>query len=369
MSLAATTFDFDKPVSICKGAVLGSRYELIREIGSGTFGDVWEAIDLLNGYLRVAIKLLHDMRTSPETRARFARECSALELLVPNHHIVAIRERGSHMGRDYMVMELLEGPTLRNWLNNTGAKKRISLNCVADVFEQLCLGLDAAHSVNSPGPIVHRDLKPENIVLLSHSTSTGMPIQVKILDFGLVRLGDARLSFAGQQLGTPLYMAPEQILGNEREIGPWTDVFALGIILIEMLTLRATGPDEISLRAVVAKLGRRKAAQYFQELRPDVPQGFWDVALRALAIDPTERYKSAGEMLNAFRVVRHKQLTSSAKKLSAGFVKKFSKQAILLLVSALLGATAMRTIDEYSMMSPLPQSVGESSNMCIKNSH
>ena len=188
--------------NIQNGTIVGNRYELVRPISSGSFGDVWEAFDLLNGHLRVAVKLLHAGRSASEVRTRFARECSALELLIPNQHVVAIRERGIHVDRDYMVMELLEGPTLKEWLHGGGATKLPDVAVVISILEQLCEGVAAAHSVKSPGPIVHRDLKPENIILLPIVEARQPSFQAKILDFGLARLGDSRISFLGQQLGT-----------------------------------------------------------------------------------------------------------------------------------------------------------------------
>jgi len=150
--------------NIQNGTIVGNRYELVRPIGSGSFGDVWEAFDLLNGHLRVAIKLLHAGRSASEVRTRFARECSALELLIPNQHIVAIRERGIHVDRDYMVMELLEGPTLKEWLHGGGSTKLPDVSVVVSILEQICEGVAAAHSVKSPGPIVHREAYIKNTI-------------------------------------------------------------------------------------------------------------------------------------------------------------------------------------------------------------
>ncbi len=351
--------------NIQNGTIVGNRYELVRPIGSGSFGDVWEAFDLLNGHLRVAIKLLHAGRSASEVRTRFARECSALELLIPNQHIVAIRERGIHVDRDYMVMELLEGPTLKEWLHGGGSTKLPDVSVVVSILEQICEGVAAAHSVKSPGPIVHRDLKPENIILLPIVEARQPTFQAKILDFGLARLGDSRISFLGQQLGTPLYMAPEQVLGEERDIGPWTDVFALGVILIEMLTLKPTGPEERSLRGMVAKLGKRTALRFLEQQRTDVPRWLWEIALRALSTQFRERFQDAGEMLTAIRTAQRSESMSNPKRYQYLRASSVTRQIIAATMGVLLGIGGMRIAFQFTSSNPACACVSnESLSMC-----
>ncbi len=162
----AATLDFahdTAPTVPVPGFVLSQRYELIRPLGSGSHGDVWQAIDLLNGHLEVAVKLLRMERVSEQSRERFARECSALELLMPHPHIVAIRARGCHAGQEYMVLELLRGPSLATWLRQHQGKGLPSLAAVLSLFGQICQGVAAAHQVRNPGAIIHRDLKPAHL--------------------------------------------------------------------------------------------------------------------------------------------------------------------------------------------------------------
>lgn len=125
----------------------------------------------------------------------------------------------------------------------------------------------------------------------------------KLLDFGMVRLGDLRRTAAGQQLGTPLYMAPEQIGGDETAIGPWSDVFSLGVMLVELLTLRPTGPEESSLRGLIARMGPRGLRHYLQHLRPDLPPELHSIILRALAPQPADRFRDAHQLLGELRKV------------------------------------------------------------------
>lgn len=283
------------------GTLIAQRYELQRRIGHGTFGEVWEALDLRNGHLRVAVKLLSTQNVSAAIRGRFLRECSALELLMPHPHIVAIRASGNQAGRDYIVMELVEGPTLADWLQGHGYAQPPDLEEVMSIFLQICKGVAAAHQIKNPGPILHRDLKPENIMLHGPPRQNGSGYCVKLLDFGLARLGDQQASIAGSPLGTPLYMSPEQMAGDAEAIGPASDVFSLGVILIELLTLRPSGPDEISIRGAISRLGGRSFRRYLAELRPDVADELWTIVLKAIAPRPDERYADAAQLEQALR--------------------------------------------------------------------
>lgn len=357
-------YDYSVDGDVRSGVVVGARYELIREIGKGTFGSIWEALDLLNGHLRVAIKFLQNTEPSSELKARFAQECSALELLVPNPYIVAIRERGMYFGNSYMVMEMLDGMTLKDWLCCFDSKDLPKLSTVLSIFEQICTGVFSAHSVKLPGPIVHRDLKPENIILISQDKPKHQKFQVKILDFGLARLGNSRISAAGQQLGTPLYMAPEQVLGAECDIGPWTDVFALGVILIEMLTLRPTGPEERSLRGLVVKLGVDSALKYLQSQRSDVPIWLWNIVLRSLSAHPNQRYRDAGELLHALHAGQKNRIRDKARSVQSLRQRRFWHQLIVATVSATLGAGAMRIAAKFSPSSSLGASHSIDASIC-----
>jgi len=302
MTFTADVQESFTPAPIHIGSVLGQRYELIKPIGSGAYGEVWQAHDLLNGHLEVAVKLLRCEHSSVEVRQRFARECSALELLMPHPHIVAIRARGTYQDQDYMVLELLNGQRLTDWIRGHCDSKLPSLTQVLDLFAQVCAGVAAAHQIKNPGPIIHRDLKPENVMLVPEPCNLWSGQTAKLLDFGMVRLGDLRRTAAGQQLGTPLYMAPEQIAGDETAIGPWSDVFSLGVMLVELLTLRPTGPEESSLRGLIARIGPRGLRQYLHHLRPDLPQELQAIVLRALAPQPAARFCDAHQLLNQLRM-------------------------------------------------------------------
>ena len=165
--------------------------------------------------------------------------------------------------------------------------------------------------------------------------------------------------------GTPLYMAPEQVLGEERDIGPWTDVFALGVILIEMLTLKPTGPEERSLRGMVAKLGKRTALRFLEQQRTDVPRWLWEIALRALSTQFRERFQDAGEMLTAIRTAQRSESMSNPKRYQYLRASSMTRQIIAATMGVLLGIGGMRIAFQFTSSNPACACVSnESLSMC-----
>src|SRR6185295_14969510 len=214
---------------IATGVRLGP-YEILGRIGSGGMGDVYRARDARLGR-EVAVKVLPpEAGERPDRLLRFEREAQAVAAL--NHpNIMALHDIGNEAGVVYAVMELLEGDTLRDRLEETGRFTPIK---AVDYAVQIARGLAAAHERG----ILHRDLKPENLFI----TRDG---RVKILDFGLAQQdiapeadgGSAATRFLtepGMLLGTPGYVAPEQILGRPATVR--SDLFAFGIVIYEMLT-------------------------------------------------------------------------------------------------------------------------------------
>ena len=195
------------------------KYRVVGKIGKGAMGEVYKAQDpLLNRF--VAIKTIAPaLAAEPDFRRRFQREAqSAARLNHPN--IVTVFDFGEEDGLIYMAMELLEGRDLRE--PHPLARQPTSGDKLA-IMEQLCDGLGFAHAKG----VVHRDLKPGNI----HVQPNG---QVKILDFGLARLGDSDITRTGTVMGTPNYMSPEQIRGQK--VDARSDVFSLGAVFYELLS-------------------------------------------------------------------------------------------------------------------------------------
>ena len=268
------------------------RYEVVRELGKGAMGIVYLAKDPLIGRL-VALKTIRpashaDDDETREFQQRFMREAQAAGIL--NHpNIVTVHDIGQddESGMSFIAMEYVEGQNLKDVLAQGRA---ISFEEIGEIVAQVAEAIDFAHAKG----IVHRDVKPANIILIEGN-------RAKITDFGIAKIasGGGNLTSTGQFLGTPNYMAPEQIKGSP--VDGRTDIFSLGIVFYEALTRRKPfGGDSlttISYRIV------HEAFQPLHEINPRIPDGFEEIAARALAKDPARRYQRAREMANEIRGV------------------------------------------------------------------
>ena len=259
------------------------RFKIIREIGRGSMGIVYEAQDSQLGRV-VALKTLsltHGLDGVAKRQAieRFQREGRGVAGL-RHANIAQIYDVGEEQGRQYIVMEYCEGVSLRdiiqfeNSLNDARVKR---------IVEQLLDALETAHAKG----IVHRDVKPENIII-------GKSDILKLTDFGVAKfMGDGRLTQTGQALGSPAYMAPEQVLG--KPVDQRTDLFAVGIIVYECLT--GSKPFQgTSLTEITHKIAYDNPAPLPTHL--SIWQAFFD---RALAKDPNQRFANAPQMLQALK--------------------------------------------------------------------
>jgi|GEM_PF-1500528 len=282
------------------GTIIDQRYVLGSLLGEGSFGAVWRAQDQRLSSRPVAVKLLKSEFLEHEaTVRRFDAEADALaQISHPN--IVGVLDRGAWKSQRYIVMEFVEGRGLSGWLaDHRRQGERPPLATVFALFDQLCAGLEAAHAVRTPGPIVHRDLKPDNILLRSSARGE---IIVKVVDFGIAQLGRRTATRSGVAMGTPLYMAPEQAFGHSGSIGPWTDVFTLGVLLIELLTLDAQATEDDAWW-VVAVRRPRELRGMLPPRRPDVPDALWDVVAQCLQTEGVDRFVDAGALRVAVRDV------------------------------------------------------------------
>ncbi len=277
------------------GTVLDDKYHLEHKIGSGGFGAVYHALH--RGLNRpVAVKVFRPMRgnDSPEGLERFQREgVSASRINHPN--AVAVLDCGiSTAGIAYLVMELLEGKTLTDELEE---KERLTIARSIEILTPVCDVLAEAHRIG----IIHRDIKPDNIFL--HQAKDGEI--VKVVDFGLAKVLDAEkgsdfkaMTMAGKIVGTPVYTAPERFF--DKPYDGRADIYSLGIMMYEMLAGRVPfQPIEGGVYAV-AVMHLTKEPQPLRELNSDIPEEVETVVMKALAKD-AEKRPTAEEFLDMLR--------------------------------------------------------------------
>ena len=283
-------------------------YVIVRHLGSGAMGDVYEAHDATGR--AVALKVLADQADLARGVARVAREVAALSA-VDHPNVVRLHAHGSHAGRTWLAMELVDGRDLAVILAERGPLSEADALRVA---LQVARGL--AH-VHAAAGIIHRDIKPANLLLVPGAAPDGGDA-VKVIDFGLAKAPatDAAMTREGMVVGTPLYMAPEQIRG-EREIGPAADLYALGATLVHLLTGRPPYagvnayeilrrhiedplPDLGALRAGLSPATRRLVATAMAKDASDRHPGW--TAFIAAAEHALAQLASGGQPLRLLRV-------------------------------------------------------------------
>ncbi|MBI2677999.1 MAG: serine/threonine protein kinase [Candidatus Koribacter versatilis] len=255
------------------------RYEIVGELGKGAMGLVYKALDPMIGRT-VAMKTMrmdvHGME-SDEMLKRFQNEARAAGVL--NHaNIVTIYDAGEQDGLFYIAMEFIEGVTLHSEITQN---RVLPVEQIIDVSRQVCAGLDVAHSHG----VVHRDVKPANIMITPDKT-------VKIMDFGIAKAGGG-LTSAGQVLGTPNYMSPEQVKG--RTLDGRSDLFSFGVILYEMVTGEKPFTGQ-NVTTIIYKIVNENPIPP-RELDVTIHPGLSAVITRALAKSPDERYQNGAELL------------------------------------------------------------------------
>src|SRR5437764_752893 len=269
--------------------LLNGRYRLLRPLGTGGMASVYLAEDLRLGR-RVAVKVLHPQFASdPPFVARFAYEARiAAGLAHPN--IVQVYDVGHDGDRHYIVMEYVEGETLKDLITRQGA---LPVARALAIIDGVLAALELAHAHN----LIHRDIKAQNILL----TSGG---DVKVTDFGIARelsgTAASTLTLAGMVLGTVHYFAPEQAQG--RPAVPQSDVYAAGIVLYEMLT--GTLPFDAENPLAVALQQINQAPTRPTRLNAAIPPAVEAIVLKALAKNPAGRFAGAAEMKAAMDAAR-----------------------------------------------------------------
>ncbi|HEV2718641.1 MAG TPA: protein kinase [Thermoanaerobaculia bacterium] len=317
-------------MTVTKGMTLGP-YEIVAHIGSGGMGEVWRARDKRIGR-DVAIKILPEFGMSEEQVRRFEQEARAAGAL--NHPgLVTIYDLGRTNGSPYIVMELLEGETLREIIGDP-VPSPVPIRKALDYIIQAASALAVAHEKG----IIHRDLKPENIFV----TSEG---RVKILDFGLAKLAQEAKDDQGQTsrhftstgmvVGTPGYMSPEQV--RAKPLDHRTDIFSLGTVLYEMLSGRRAFDRESAVETMTAVLNEDPAP--LPALVPRVPAALDAIVRHCMEKNARERFQSARDLAFQLRLLPEFQhsMTDNVKLLPAGAEKRRLPYRAAIVVLALLG--------------------------------
>ncbi|GAA3070334.1 serine/threonine-protein kinase [Streptomyces glomeratus] len=269
-------------MSATTGRIVADRYELSTLIGQGGMGQVWTAYDQRLDR-RVAVKLLRPDKVAgqeaDELRRRFLRECR-VTAQVDHPGLVTVHDAGSEGEDLYLVMQYVDGADLADHL---AEHDPYPWPWVVAVAAQLCAVLSAVHAV----PIVHRDLKPRNVMVKQDGTVT-------VLDLGVASVMDTdttRLTHTGSPIGSPAYMAPEQAMGGA--VGPYTDLYALGVLMHELLSGDVPFAGSTALGVLHRHLYEPPLP--VRRLRPEVPEALEALVLRLLAKDPQHRPASAQE--------------------------------------------------------------------------
>jgi serine/threonine-protein kinase len=263
--------------------VIADRYEVVELLGEGGMGRVYRVVDRILDE-QVALKVLHgDLMEDDEALIRFRREAK-LARRVTHPNVARVFDVSEHGDRRFLTMEVVEGRCLGEILQSEG---RLSPSRVIEIALQICDGLLAAHRAG----VIHRDLKPQNIIVQDDG-------RVVITDFGIARaIGGARITKTEGTVGTPAYMAPEQVR-CEREIDARADIYALGAVLFELLTGEPPWDGESVYVVAAARLSDRPPDP---RDRIELPDELAEIILRCLARDPDDRFADVGALADALR--------------------------------------------------------------------
>lgn len=270
------------------GTYLDDRYEILETIGSGGMAVVYKAMcHRLNRC--VAVKILRDdMAGDQEFRARFQAEAQAVAML-SHPNIVSVYDVSHSDTVEYIVMELIEGITLKQYMTKKGA---LGWKEAMHFAVQISKALEHAHAKG----IIHRDIKPQNIMILKDGT-------IKVADFGIAALESVQEDKTGQTLGSVHYIAPEQARGEAPDLR--SDLYSLGVVMYEMLTgalpYEGDTAKEIALQHISGKPVPPR------DINPDIPPELERITLKAMCADIAERYQSAGELLTELEAFRRQQ--------------------------------------------------------------
>ena len=261
------------------GRLLDNRYEILEVIGTGGMAVVYKALDHRLNRL-VAVKILKDeFSRNQEFRRRFHAESQAVAML-SHPNIVSVYDVSRSGDVDYIVMELIEGITLKQYLEKKGC---LNWRETLHFAMQIAKALEHAHSRG----IVHRDIKPHNIMILKDGS-------IKVADFGIARIASAQSTLTREALGSVHYISPEQAKGAW--VDDRSDLYSLGVVMYEMLTGRTPYDGETPVSVAIQHING--GAPLPSTLNPNIPRGLEQIIMKGMALEVNDRYVSATEMLH-----------------------------------------------------------------------
>jgi serine/threonine-protein kinase len=265
------------------GLIRVGKYKIVRKMGFGSAGDVFEGFDTHMGR-KVAIKTITKNASSHFDRAaeRFVLEAKAAGSL--NHPCInTVYDFGTVREVSYMVLEYLDGITLSQWMRNNPTPP--TPQAVAHWLQQVSSALDFAHG----NKVIHRDLKPANLMVVNNGAT------IKLLDFGIAKMEDVGLTQTGMTVGTPSYMSPEQLSGLK--VNPASDQYGLAVVIYQLLTYKlpyiGTKIPELCNRILKNDLVP------IIEVNPALGEAFWEALRKGMAKAPEDRYANCMEMYHA----------------------------------------------------------------------
>ena len=269
---------------LAPGTLLAGRYEILELLGRGGMGAVYKAHDKELDRL-VALKLIRpELARNPEILRRFKQEL-ILARQVTHKNVIRIFDLGQSDGIKFITMDFVEGKDLRSLLRERG---KFPPQEAAKIMLQICRALEAAHGEH----VIHRDLKPQNIMLDEKG-------RVYVMDFGIARSAHLPgMTQTGALIGTPEYMSPEQARGEK--LTERSDLFSLGVIFYELLTGQSPYPGDAALATLWMRLQEKPKPP--AEVDPTVPKPLNDTVMKALEIDPEERWASARDLAQQIEI-------------------------------------------------------------------
>ena len=330
------------------GKLLDNRYEILERIGIGGMAVVYKGRDHRLNRL-VAIKILkEELASDAEFRRRFHDESQAVAML-SHPNIMAVYDVSHSAELDYIVMELIDGITLMQYMKRKGA---LSWKEALHFSVQISKALEHAHSKG----IVHRDIKPQNIMILRDGT-------IKVADFGIAALESAQEKKSDQTVGSVHYIAPEQAKGGAPDTR--SDIYSLGVVMYEMLTGRRPYDGETAEKIALQHIAGNPVPP--REINPDIPEELERITLRAMESDIKKRYQTAGELLFDLEEFRQQQAAAAAR---AGVSQELAEEGPYIYADDIvpdvmpLGNTGELTKEKYKLRRRRARKVSILSGAC-----